>query len=241
MPRSNYAESGQSKLKGDRKISVIELVIEDCIEFLLQASDYRHFINNTEVVQGHGPSQFEREEWERREERKYVESAVQAIRSGDLLKCRKIVNSVPRFVPSGQAHHKAPKDSQTGVQGNVHSKTNVPKKRTSNDGRNSTQDNRGGDKGESAQPTRRSNPDRRGHGHNVRYNSSDEGFNDTYILRLLPEDYKELPANVERRQIEDLQKVEYIVLRKATKTSNVSICQGCINGFKDLKYFKSPK
>ena len=241
LPRSNYAESGQSKLKGDRKISLIESVIEDCMEFLVQASDYKNFINNTEVVRGRGPSQFEREEKERREERNYVESAVQAIRSGDLLKCRKIVDSEPRFVPGGRARHKAPKDSRTGVQGNVRGKTNAAKKRTSNDGRNSNEDNMGGDKGESAEPTRRSNPDRRGRGHNPRYDSSDEGFDDdAYSARLLPEDYKELPVDVERRQIEDLQKVEYIPLGRATKTSNVSICQGCINGFKDEKYFKSP-
>ena len=76
-------------------------------------------------------------------------------------------------------------------------------------GRNSNEDNMGGDKGESAEPTRRSNPDRRGHGHNPRYDSSDESFDDdAYNARLLPEDYKELPVNVERRQIEDLQKVE---------------------------------
>ena len=86
LPWSNYAEGGQSKLKGDRKISLIDSVMEDCIEFLIQVANYENFLNNSKVVRGRGPSQFEREERECREERNYVESAVRAIRSGDLLK-----------------------------------------------------------------------------------------------------------------------------------------------------------
>ena len=99
LPRSNYAEGGQSKLKGDRKISLIDSVMEDCIEFLIQAADYENFLNNSEVVRGRGLSQFEREEREHREERNYVESAVRAISSGDLLKRWKQLDSEPRFVP----------------------------------------------------------------------------------------------------------------------------------------------
>ena len=55
---------GQSKLKGDRKISLIDSVMEDCIEFLIQVGDYENFLNNSKVVRGRGPSQFEREERE---------------------------------------------------------------------------------------------------------------------------------------------------------------------------------
>ena len=177
---------------------------------------------------------------EKEEERKYVESAVQAIRSGDLLKCRKMVDSEPRFVPGGRVRHKAPKDSRTGVQGNVRWKTNASKKRTSDGGTNSTKDNTGGNEGESSAPISRTNPDRRGHGHNPRYDSNDEGFDDSYIERIFPEDYTEVPENVERRQIEDLQKVEYFAIGKEIQTCNVSICQGCVRGFKDPKYFRSP-
>ena len=119
LPWSNYAEGGQSKLKGDRKISLIESVSEDCIEFLIQAADYENFLNNSEVVRGRGPSQFEREERECREERNYIESAVRAIRSGDLLKRGKQLDSEPRFVPEGHAKHKAPRDGRTGAQGTV--------------------------------------------------------------------------------------------------------------------------
>ena len=151
-----------------------------------------------------------------------------------------MVDSEPRFVPGGWARHKAPKDSRTGVQGNVRWKTNASKKRTFDGGTNSTEDNTGGNEGESSEPIRRTNPDRWGHGHNLRYDSNDEGFDDSYIERIFPEDYTEVPENVERRQIEDLQKVEYFAIRKETKASNVSSCQGCVRGFKDPKYFRSP-
>ena len=36
LPKTNYAESGQSKLKRDRKISVIESVFEDSLDFLFR-------------------------------------------------------------------------------------------------------------------------------------------------------------------------------------------------------------
>ena len=48
LPKTNYAESSQSKLKRNRKISVIESVFEDSLDFLIQEADYKHFLNNTE-------------------------------------------------------------------------------------------------------------------------------------------------------------------------------------------------
>ena len=239
LPRSNYAESGQSKLKGDRKISLIESVIEDCMEFLVQASDYRNFINNSEVVWGRGPSQFEHEERERkrREEICRVSGTSYKIRGPP--EVSQMVDSEPRFCSWWRARHKAPKDSRTGVQGNVRWKQMPPKKEHLMVEQTVPKTIRE-EKKEKVRSHKENKPDRWGHGHNPRYDSNDEGFDDSYIERIFPEDYTEVPENVERRQIEDLQKVEYFAIRKGNKTCNVSICQGCVRGFKDLKYFRSP-
>ena len=86
LPRSNMAEGGQSKLKGDKKISLTESVFEDAIGMLIQAANYENFLDNAEHVRGRGPSQFDKDEKQRRQEKRYVESAVNAIRSGSLVK-----------------------------------------------------------------------------------------------------------------------------------------------------------
>ena len=52
LPRSNMAEGGQSKLKGDRKISLIKSVLEDAVGMLVQAANYENFLNNAEKVHG---------------------------------------------------------------------------------------------------------------------------------------------------------------------------------------------
>ena len=52
LPRSNMAEGGQSKLKGDRKISLIESVLEDAVSMLVQAANYENFLDNAEKVRG---------------------------------------------------------------------------------------------------------------------------------------------------------------------------------------------
>ena len=46
------AEGGQSKLKGDRKISLIESVLEDAVGMLVQAANYENFLDNAEKVCG---------------------------------------------------------------------------------------------------------------------------------------------------------------------------------------------
>ena len=243
LPWSNYAEGGQSKLKGDRKISLIDSVMEDCIEFLIQMADYENFLNNSEVVRGSGPSQFEREERECREERNYVKSTVKAIRSGDFLKRWKQLNSEPRFVPGGRAKHKAPKDGRTGVQGMVQNKTKkgamTTTKSKGNDGKKKKEDRRDTNVGHDEEEGRRTMQDHRGHGRNPRYDSDDASFDDRYMEHIDPEeDYQNVPMDVEKRQINEFQRVEYFTIRKETKTQSVSVCQGFVRGFKDPKYFQ---
>ena len=245
LPWSNYAEGSQSKLKGDRKISLIDSVMEDCIEFLIQVADYENFLNNSEVVRGRGPSQFEREERECREERNYVESAVRAIRSGDLLKRWKQLDSEPHFVPGGHAKHKAPRDGRTGFQGMVRNKTKkgatTTTKSKGNDGEKKKEDIRDTNVGQNEEEGRRTMPDHHGHGRKPRYDSDNANFDDSYMEHIDPkEDYWNVPLDVEKRQINELQRVEYFTIGKETKTQSVSVFQGCVRGFKDPKYFQPP-
>ena len=237
LPQSNYVDGGQSKLKGYRKISLIDSVMEDCIEFLIQAADYENFLNNSEVVRGRGLSQFEREERECREERNYFESAVRAIMSGDLLKRWKQLDSEPRFVPGGRAKHKAPRDGRTGVQGTVRNKTKkgamTTMKSKGNDGEKKKEDRRDTNVGQNEEEGRRTMPDHCWNGRNPRYDSDDANFNDSYMEHIDPEeDYWNVPINVEKRQINEPQRVEYFTIGKETKTQSVSVCQGCVRGLK---------
>ena len=237
LPRSNYAECGQSKLKGDSKISLIESVLEDVCEFLIQAADYKKFLDNSERVRGKGPSQFEREERERREDRRYVESVVEAIRSGKLLESRREVNGQKRFVPGARAKHKAPKDDRMGVQG---------KTRDSDKNEDDNAEKKAKGRGKKKKDSKHTEPERPwlercGRGRNPKYDSDDAMFGDSCMDKINPEeDYRNVPLVVELRQIEELQRVEYVALRKQSRTQNVTVCQGCRKGFTDLKFFVAP-
>ena len=179
-----------------------------------------------------------------REERNYVESAVRAIRSRDLLKRWKQLDSEPYFVPGDHAKHKAPRDGRTGVQGTVCNKMNkgsTTTKRKGNDGEKNKEDRRETNLGQHEEERRRTMPDCCGCGRNPRYDSDDANFDDSYTQQIDPEkDYQNVPMNVENRQINELQRVEYFTIGKEFKTQGVSVCQGCVRGFKDLKYFESP-
>ena len=54
------------------------------------------------------------------------------------------------------------------------------------------------------------------------------------------EDYRNIPLRVEKRQLEILEKVEYVLLGKESKTTGVSRCQGCRDPIKQQKYFTPP-
>ena len=61
------------------------------------------------------------------------------------------------------------------------------------------------------------------------------------MAKIDPEiDYKTVPLAVEKRQTEVLQKVEYVMLGKKSKTLKVSQCQGCRDPISQDKYFVSP-
>ena len=164
--------------------------MEDCIEFLIQAADYENFLNNSEVVRGRGPSQLEGEERECREERNYIKSAVRAIRSGDLLKRWKQLDSEPCFVPGGCAKHKAPRDGRTGVQGTVQNKTKkgamTTMKSKGNDGEKKKEDRSDTNVGQNEEEGRRTMPDHHGCGRNPRYNSDNANFDDSYMEHIDP-------------------------------------------------------
>ena len=265
LPRSNIAEGGQSKLKGN-KMSLIESVFEDAIGMLVQASNYENFLENREKVRGHRPSKFDRDEKQRREEKCYVESAVTAIRSGTLLQSALKNRNEKKFVPGARARHKAPRDSRTGVQGITRDLKNqklysVNKRRLNRN--TNKEDNdvyipRHKVTFEPDPNPLRTNPDRPGHGTNPKYGSDtlagngrrNNAFDDPtqrpdYGVSCmdkidLNQDHKNIPKRVEERQLEILEKVEYVLLGKESKTTGVSRCQGCRDPIKQQKYFTPP-
>ena len=105
----------------------------------------------------------------------------------------------------------------------------------------------------------RSNPDRPGRGTNPKYvtaatNPRRTALNDhyddptqcpeygeSYKDRIIPdEDYRNVPLCVEQCQLDVLQKVEYIMLGKETRTTGVTTCQGCRDPIKHNRYFVAP-
>ena len=110
-----------------------------------------------------------------------------------------------------------------------------------NDGEKKKEDIRDTNVGQNEEEGRRTMPDRRGRGRNPRYDSDDANFDDSYMEHIDPEeDYQNVSMDVEKRQINELQRVEYFTIGKETKTQSVSVCQGCVRGFKDPKYFQPP-
>ena len=61
--------------------------------------------------------------------------------------------------------------------------------------------------GQNEEEGRRTMPDCCGHGKNPRYDSDNANFDDSYMEHIDPEeDYQNVPIDVEKRQINELQK-----------------------------------
>ena len=112
----------------------------DVVEFAFQSTKVRKFIVSSKKIMGCGPTQKQRSQHERAEERWYVDQVIDVILHGDLLEERE-KEGENTFVPSVKAKHKAPCDLSVGIQ-------EQPKK----------------------VQERKKNPDRPGRGLNPRYN-----------------------------------------------------------------------
>ena len=85
IPKMNMAETGQSKLKKSKKVWLSTAATADVCEFTFQQDRYDKFLKNSERICGRGPSQKQRTQQERAEERRYVNQVCDLIMNGDIL------------------------------------------------------------------------------------------------------------------------------------------------------------
>ena len=108
----NLAETGQSKLKREKKVWLSQPLTADVIEFTFQQEKYEKFLKNSEEIMGRGPTQRQCTQRERAEKRRYVEQVCDVILNGDLLEERE--EEQPDFVPSKKVKHHLPNNLDKG-------------------------------------------------------------------------------------------------------------------------------
>ena len=112
--RSNWAEIGHSTMKGNHKVWLLVAAFEDIADFIIQENNYISFMSNTGKTMGKGPTQFAKRMKECRAQRKYIESACDAIPTTDLQgEVEKHTDLDALFVPSNVAKHRVPKKFST--------------------------------------------------------------------------------------------------------------------------------
>ena len=83
---------------------------EDLADFIIQENNYISFISNTGKTVGKGPTLFSKRMKECRAQRKFVESACNAIQTTDLHgEVEKHTDLDSLFIPSNAAKHRVPK------------------------------------------------------------------------------------------------------------------------------------
>ena len=110
---SNWAEIGHSTMKRSHKVWLLVAAFEDIADFIIQENNYISMSNTGKTV-GKGPTQFAKRMKECRAQRKYVESACDAILTTDLWgEVEKHTDPDALFVPSNTAKHRVPKKFST--------------------------------------------------------------------------------------------------------------------------------
>ena len=107
-------EIGHSTMKRNYKVWLSVAAFEDIADFIIQENNYISFMSNTGKTVGKGPTQFAKRMKERRAQRKYVESACDAILTTDLRgEVEKHTDPDALFIPSNAAKHRVPKKFST--------------------------------------------------------------------------------------------------------------------------------
>ena len=111
---SNWAEIGHSTMKRNHKVWQSAAAFEDIADSIIQENNYMSFMSNTGKMVRKGPTQFFKRMKERQAQRKYVESACNAILTTDLwVEVEKHTDSDALFIPSNVAKHRVPKRFST--------------------------------------------------------------------------------------------------------------------------------
>ena len=111
---SNWAEIGHSTMKRSHKVWLSVAAFEDIADFIIQENNYRAFIANTGKTVGKGPTQFTKRQRECRAQKKFIESACDAILTTDLrAEVDKHTDPDAGFIPSNASKHRVPKKFST--------------------------------------------------------------------------------------------------------------------------------
>ena len=111
---SNWAEIGHSMMKRHTKVWLSVAAVEDIADFIIQENNYLSFVSNTGKTIGKGPTSYAKKMKECREQRRYIESACDALLTMDMQgEVNKHTDPDSQFVPSRAAKHRVPKKFST--------------------------------------------------------------------------------------------------------------------------------
>ena len=111
---SNWVEIGHLTMKRNHKVWLSVAAFEDITDFIIQENSYISFMSNTGKMVEKGPTQFAKRMKERRAQRKYVESACDALLTTDLWgEVEKHTDPDALFIPSNIAKQRVPKKFST--------------------------------------------------------------------------------------------------------------------------------
>ena len=106
---SNWAQSGHSMMKRHTKVW-LSVAVEDIVDFIVQENNYLSFLSNTGKTVGKGPTSYAKKMKERRQQRRYIKSACDALLTTDMQgEVDKHMNPDSQFLPSHAAKHRVPK------------------------------------------------------------------------------------------------------------------------------------
>ena len=111
---SNWAEVGHSMMKRHTEVWLSVAAVEDIADFIVQENNYLSFVSNTGKRIGKGPTSYAKKMKEYREQRRYIESACDALLTTDMQgEVDKHTHPDSQFVPSHAAKHRVPKKFST--------------------------------------------------------------------------------------------------------------------------------
>ena len=92
----------------------LPVAVEDIVDFIVQGKNYLSFVSNTGKTIRKGPTSYAKKMKERREQRRYIESACDALLTTDMQgEVDKHTNPDSQFQPSCAAKHRVPKKFST--------------------------------------------------------------------------------------------------------------------------------
>ena len=111
---SNWAEIGHLMMKRHTKVWLSVAAVEDIADFIVQENNYLSFVSNTRKTIGKGPTSYAKKMKEHREQRRYIESACDALLTTDMQgEVDRHTHPNSQFVPSRAAKHRVPKKFST--------------------------------------------------------------------------------------------------------------------------------